>query len=72
MKKLAAGVYMESGYPGVCLGAIVYSRGLLLVDTPPIPEDGRNWISALKEIKSDLKGYWLILILIQTACLVLI
>jgi len=52
MKKLAAGVYMESGYPGVCLGAIVYSRGLLLVDTPPIPEDGRNWISALKEIKS--------------------
>ncbi len=52
MKKIATGIFLETGYPGANLGAIVYSRGILIVDTPPVPEDGRNWISALKEIQT--------------------
>lgn len=52
MKKLATGVFLESGYHGVSLGVVVFSRGLLLIDTPPIPEDGRSWVSDLKEFNS--------------------
>jgi len=38
---IAKNVYIEEKFPGVTLGVIVQSRGLIQIDAPPAPEDGR-------------------------------
>ncbi len=50
MKKLASGVYLENSYHGVVLGAVVFSRGILLIDTPLLPEEGQDWILNLRQL----------------------
>ncbi|HTX91503.1 MAG TPA: MBL fold metallo-hydrolase [Anaerolineales bacterium] len=52
MQSIAKGVYIEDGYPGVTLGAIPLSHGLIQVDAPPSPEDGRAWRAALLNLGS--------------------
>jgi glyoxylase-like metal-dependent hydrolase (beta-lactamase superfamily II) len=47
MQELANHVYIETGYPGVTLGAINWAHGLVLIDAPFRPEDARSWRSAL-------------------------
>jgi glyoxylase-like metal-dependent hydrolase (beta-lactamase superfamily II) len=47
MQELAHHVYIETGYAGVTLGAINWSHGLILIDSPFRPEDARSWRSAL-------------------------
>jgi glyoxylase-like metal-dependent hydrolase (beta-lactamase superfamily II) len=47
MQSIAREVYIEDQYPGVILGVIVLSQGLLQIDAPPSPEDGRSWRAAL-------------------------
>lgn len=47
MQTIAKDVYVENGYPGVTLGVISLPRGLIQVDAPPSPEDGRTWRAAL-------------------------
>lgn len=47
MQELANHVYIETSYPGVTLGAINWSHGLVLIDAPFRPEDARSWRSAL-------------------------
>ena len=47
MRSIAPGVYLETKYPGVGQGVIVTDDGLLLIDSPPRAEDGRNWLAAL-------------------------
>ena len=47
MDAIAKNVYIENKYPGVTLGAITQPRGLIQVDAPPSPEDGRAWRAAL-------------------------
>ena len=47
MHKITPGVFLESKYPGVHIGAIVTDDGLMLIDIPTRVEDGRSWISAL-------------------------
>jgi glyoxylase-like metal-dependent hydrolase (beta-lactamase superfamily II) len=47
MQELAHHVYIETGYAGVTLGAINWSHGLILIDSPFRPEDTRSWRSAL-------------------------
>lgn len=49
MKKLADGVFLESAYPGVTLGALVSKKGIVMIDAPVRPEDGRAWQKALRE-----------------------
>ncbi|MDX1378236.1 MAG: hypothetical protein R3307_05260 [Anaerolineales bacterium] len=41
MEAIAKNVYIEESYPGVTLGVIVQPRGLIQIDAPPAPEDGR-------------------------------
>jgi len=52
MQAIARDVYIEDHYPGVTLGAIPLSRGLIQVDAPPSPEDGRSWRAALLTLNS--------------------
>jgi glyoxylase-like metal-dependent hydrolase (beta-lactamase superfamily II) len=47
MQAIAKDVYIEDQYPGVTLGAIRLPHGLIQIDAPPSPEDGRAWRAAL-------------------------
>ncbi len=47
MRKYRSGVLVESRYPGVILGAVPSSDGMLLIDMPLKPDDGRDWIGQL-------------------------
>ncbi len=47
MQAIAEDVYIEDQYLGVTVGVINLPRGLVQVDAPPAPEDGRAWRAAL-------------------------
>ena len=47
MDAIAKNVYIEESFPGVTLGVIAQSRGLIQIDAPPAPEDGRAWRASL-------------------------
>ena len=43
MHKLANGIYAETSFKGVTVGAVVTKDGLVLIDTPTSPADCRKW-----------------------------
>ena len=47
MRKIAPGVYLESRFPAVQLGAIASDSEILLIDTPLRSEDAREWTGIL-------------------------
>jgi len=47
MDVIADNVYIEDRYLGVTLGVITQTRGLIQIDAPPSPEDGRAWRASL-------------------------
>lgn len=47
MEELAKNVYIEDKYMGVTVGVISQPRGLIQIDAPPSPEDGRSWRASL-------------------------
>lgn len=47
MDAIADNVYVEDRYLGVTLGVISQPRGLVQIDAPPSPEDGRAWRASL-------------------------
>lgn len=47
MQEIATHIFMETGYPGVTLGAINWSHGLILIDSPLRCDDARLWRSSL-------------------------
>ncbi len=47
MDAIAKNIYIEERYLGVTLGVIVQPRGLVQIDAPPSPEDGRTWRASL-------------------------
>ncbi len=51
MRKISAEVYIEGAYPGVTLGALVFPDGVVLIDAPISPDDGRAWQKTLRELK---------------------
>lgn len=52
MEAIAENVFIEERYLGVLLGVIRQPRGLLQIDAPPSPEDGRAWRASLMGITS--------------------
>ncbi|MBN1452274.1 MAG: hypothetical protein JW963_14765 [Anaerolineales bacterium] len=52
MDSISNQVYVEDQYPGVTLGIINHPRGLIQVDAPPSPEDGRSWRATLMSFGS--------------------
>lgn len=54
MQVLANQVYIEEQYPGVTLGAIALSHGLIQIDAPPASEDARSWRAALLNLNSGV------------------
>lgn len=51
MEKITSGIYLEKDYPGVAIGAVPLGDGLLLIDAPLQPEDGRSWLATLRGLK---------------------
>lgn len=49
MRTLASGVYLESRYPAVSLGAVASEGSILLIDTPLRTEDLREWQGQLAD-----------------------
>jgi glyoxylase-like metal-dependent hydrolase (beta-lactamase superfamily II) len=47
MDKLTPYVYVESGYRGCTVGAILTPHGVVCVDTPLLPADARSWRSQI-------------------------
>jgi len=47
MDAIAKNVYIEDRFLGVTLGVIVQPRGLIQIDAPPAPEDGRAWRASM-------------------------
>ncbi len=47
MDAITKNVYIEERFPGVTLGVIVQPRGLIQIDAPTAPEDGRSWRASL-------------------------
>lgn len=47
MRELAPGVYLETGFEGGNVGAILTERGAVLVDAPMLPPEARTWRSTV-------------------------
>ncbi len=66
MQAIADNVYIEDQYPGVTLGAICLPRGLVYIDAPPSPEDGRSWRAELLDLSLSC-GHERLLVNLDTA-----
>ncbi len=51
MEKIVEGVFIEDQYPGVVVGAVPVGDGVLLIDAPLRPDDGRSWLATLRGLK---------------------
>jgi glyoxylase-like metal-dependent hydrolase (beta-lactamase superfamily II) len=49
VEQLAPGVYVETGFRRVNVGAILTEDGFVLIDTPPYPEEARRWLTMLRK-----------------------
>ena len=47
MQEIGQGIFVETSYPGVTLGAIIVPHVKLLIDAPLRQEDARSWRAAL-------------------------
>ena len=43
MQHVTQNVYMETVWPGINVGAVLTSEGIILVDTPFLPNEARRW-----------------------------
>ena len=50
MQKIEKGVYYETAYPGVTIGAILLPLGTVLIDAPLRAEDARSWLALLNNL----------------------
>jgi len=47
MRQIDEGVFYEDSFPGVTLGALVFSKGIIMIDAPLRSDDARSWRSML-------------------------
>lgn len=52
MKKITSEVYIEDSYPGVIVGAVLTGTGTIFIDAPLRPDDGREWLAAIRELQT--------------------
>lgn len=50
MQELAPGVFVETSFRRVNVGAILTDDGFVLIDTPPYPDDARAWRARLLDV----------------------
>jgi cyclase len=57
MEKLSPYVYVESGYRGCTVGAILTPEGVICVDAPLLPADARHWRGQLAQLTDKPISY---------------
>lgn len=57
MDKLSPNVYVETGYRGSTVGAIVTPLGVICVDTPLLPADTRHWRQQIAQVTRQPIAY---------------
>src|SRR5262252_2749388 len=50
MQKLAKDIYVESGFAGVTVGAVVTAEGIVCIDAPTHAADARRWRLKLAQL----------------------
>ena len=50
MQELAPGIFVETGFRRINVGAILTGEGWILIDTPPYPDDAHRWREMLQSI----------------------
>jgi hypothetical protein len=55
MQEIAPNIYIETGLPGVTLGAINWRHGLLMIDSPLRPDDIRYWRATLANMVGGME-----------------
>ena len=50
MQELAPGIFVETGFRRINVGAILTGEGWVLIDTPPYPDDANRWREMLQSI----------------------
>jgi glyoxylase-like metal-dependent hydrolase (beta-lactamase superfamily II) len=48
MEQISPTVYIETGYPGVNVGAIATDGGVVCIDAPSRPQDARDWLDKVR------------------------
>ena len=61
MQQLAEGIYVETNYEGVNVGAIMTPRGIICIDAPSYPRDARHWAMRLRQINAAPVQYLILL-----------
>ncbi|MFQ6039731.1 MAG: MBL fold metallo-hydrolase [Candidatus Poribacteria bacterium] len=59
MQKVTENIYVETGYPGANVGLIITDRGLVMVESPYMPEDALDFAEKIKSV-SDKEIVYLI------------
>jgi cyclase len=49
MRELAPNVFVETGFHGANVGAILTGEGVILIDTPMLPEDADTWLEEIRK-----------------------
>lgn len=52
MDQIHPGIYVEHGFSGVTVGAIISEAGVICVDVPTLPEDATRWQRELEKLDS--------------------
>lgn len=47
MERISPTVYIETGYPGVNVGAIATEQGIVCIDAPSRPRDAQDWLEKI-------------------------
>ena len=53
MQEIGPGVYVETGFQGGTVGAIVTGEGVVLVDTPMLPWEARKWAAGISRLTNE-------------------
>jgi len=53
MKEIANNIYVETGFHGANVGAIITEAGAVLVDTPMIPADAWRWLRRIARLSKE-------------------
>jgi cyclase len=49
MRELAPSILVETGFHGANVGAILTGEGVILIDTPMLPEDADTWLEEIRK-----------------------
>jgi cyclase len=53
IREIAPRIFIETEYHGANVAFVVTGEGVVLIDTPMLPEDARAWLSAIREMTDE-------------------